>query len=138
MAYVSRIKKLEAKLNAQLAGYQTSHSRADQRLDRTGIAVIKALGDTVNSHDGGRSSGVTVANEGYQVVIVNDPFAPTVTLVATAHPVESATWPLSTNALDDFDPFMLEEMEKWTVGAKTGVPVDDFRHAVRAEVINQA
>jgi hypothetical protein len=129
-----RVKKIEA----QLAGYRTSHNRADQRLDRTGPALVQALGDTVVEHAGGRSHGVTVVQEGYEVVINNNPFDPTVTLVATKNDVPSVTWRLSTSDLDDFDPDALEEMEKWTVAAKTGVPVDDERHAKRASVVNQA
>lgn len=134
MAFGSRLKAVEA----QLAGYRTSHNRADQRLDRSGPALVAALGDTVAGHEGGRSSGVTVAREGYQVAVNNDPFAPSVTFFATAHDVPEATWYLSAGDLVDFDSSMLEEMEKWTVAAKTGVAVDDDRHLKRAASVNQA
>lgn len=134
MAFGSRLKAVEA----QLAGYRASHNRADQRLDRTGPALAQALGDTVLSHEGGRSSGVTMVKEGYQLVVSNDPFTPTVTLVATVHDVPSATWLLTSGDQADFDPDTLEAMEKWTVGAKTGIPVDDERHAKRAAFVNQA
>lgn len=134
-----RTKKRFADLESRLNGYQVAHQRADQRLDRIGPALVEALGDTVAEHHGGRTNGITTANEGYMVTVDNDPFTPTATFESMLYAnIAPQTWYLLSEADGDFDFMMLEEMEKWTVGAKTGVPVDDMRHVVRAAAVNHA
>lgn len=124
-------------LEKQMRGYQVAHSRADQRLDRIGPALVAALEDEVIRHTAGRTTSETTTPD-YAVIIRNDPFNPTVTLEALNYDGK-ATWRLSNNdQYGDFNRVMLEEMEKWTVFAKTGVPVDEERHARRAEAINQS
>ena len=126
------------KTKQRLNSLETAYQRADQRLDRIGPALVEALDDLVVEHQGGRTSSVTTTAQGYEVLIDNNPFSPTITLRATEHDIPNQRWSLRSSKTGDFDAIMLEEMEKWTVGAKTGIPVDDLRHLSRADAINHA